>query len=255
MATYNSGLVTEAAIRSVLQQDYPHLDLVVIDGGSNQETLDILRKYSSWFGYWVSEPDHGVYNAMNKGLRAANGDVIFFLGSDDYLVDSKVLTDVADAFVQNPAADIVYGNLIWDWDNQFVQKRQPQVLTRRYLAHTMIMHQSIFVRKQLLGTIGGFSEHYKVISDYEWMLKVFLSNEHDYVYINRDISVMGTGGLSWTTTWEHERLAVMRQYFTTYEILRYRVVPLVKKAVMSFLHQMKGKIESMLRDDAEEQLI
>jgi glycosyltransferase involved in cell wall biosynthesis len=239
-ASLNAAAHIERAIQSVATQTYPYIEHVIIDGGSTDGTLQIIEKHRDSIGYSVSEPDRGIYHAMNKGIKAATGDVLFFLNADDRLCDEHVVEDVAMLFDATPDLEVVYGNLVWDLSGTMVRKKQPSTITRASLAAATILHQTVFSRKHVFEATGGFSEQYKVVSDYDWMMKVFLRDGCRYQYYDRDIAVMGTQGLSWTSQdWESERIEAMRSYFTTYEILRYRVWPRriarLKKALRTVL--------------------
>ncbi|NIN63980.1 MAG: glycosyltransferase, partial [Anaerolineae bacterium] len=213
---------------------------VIIDGGSTDGTLDIIEKHQDRIGYFVSEPDQGIYNAMNKGIRAATGEILYFLNADDRLSDRKVVEDVISVFERRPYLEVVYGNLLWDLSGRMVRKKQPPTVTRQSIAAATILHQTVFARKHVFEATGGFSERHRVVSDYEWMLKVFVRDKRRYQYYDRDIAVMATGGLSWTTTdWERERIDVMKEYFTLYEILRYRVWPMKTKRIKSHMSRLR----------------
>ena len=108
--TYNAVRLVEQTLLNVLSQSYPNIEYIVIDGGSTDGTVDIIRRYESGLAYWVSEPDKGIYDAMNKGIGMATGDVIGFLNADDYYQDGGVLETIAEAFAQH-GADAVHGNL------------------------------------------------------------------------------------------------------------------------------------------------
>ncbi len=225
-ASLNAAPQIEWAIESVMSQTYPHIEHVIIDGDSTDGTLEIIGKYRERIGYFISEPDSGLYNAMNKGIKAATGDVLFFLNADDRFCDEKVVEDVMSVFHDAPELEVVFGNLVWDLPDRLWRKKQPGTITRASLAAATILHQTVFARKHLFQATDGFSEDYRLVSDYEWMMKVFIRDKREYQYYDRDIAVMGTQGLSWTSTdWESERIEAMRAYFTTYEILRYRVWP------------------------------
>ena len=225
-ASLNAAAHIERAIQSVAAQTYPHIEHVIIDGGSTDGTLQIIERHRDSRGYFVSEPDRGIYSAMNKGIKAATGDVFFFLNADDCLCDEQVVEDVTSVFDAAPDLEVVYGNLVWDLSGKMVRKKQPSTITRASLAAATILHQTVFARKHVFDATDGFSERYKVVSDYDWMMKVFIRDGRKYRYYDRDIAVMGTQGLSWTSAdWEDERIQAMRAYFTTWEILRYRVWP------------------------------
>jgi glycosyltransferase involved in cell wall biosynthesis len=236
----------ETMLESVHSQTYPHIEHVVIDGGSTDGTLEVINKYRARINYFVSEPDRGVYNAMNKGIKAATGDIFFFLNADDRFCGSKVVEEVAAIFDQQPDVDIVYGNLIWEMPGKMLKGKQPPTVTREFLAARTILHQTIFARRGVFETTGEFTEHYKVVSDYEWMLKVFLRDKRKHIYYDRDIAVMGTGGRSWTTNWEKERIEVMRKYFSLPEIFKYRIWPKKKIALENSIRIKKNSIRQAM---------
>lgn len=221
----NAQDTIERAISSVRNQIYPNIEYIVIDGGSKDKTVKIIERNSNWVSCFISEPDNGIYPAMNKGIRHSNGDILFFLNADDYFADSKVLTDVAAVFSENPALELVYGNQSYEHRDHRSLKKQSFRITRKQLARMTIQHQTIFTKKCLLDQTGGFSEEFQIVSDYEWILKVFLILECQYFYVDRTISVMSTSGLSWSTDFEKERIRAMKNYYSLGEIVRWRILP------------------------------
>jgi glycosyltransferase involved in cell wall biosynthesis len=248
-ASLDAAAHIETAIGSVAVQTYPHIEHVVIDGGSTDGTLEVIERNRDKIGYFVSEPDRGIYNAMNKGIRAASGDILYFLNADDRFCDDRVVEDVVSVFEGDQSLEVVYGNLVWDKAGRMDREKQPSTVTRASLAAATILHQTVFARKHVFEATDGFSERYKVVSDYDWMMKVFVRDGRKYRYHDRDIAVMGTRGLSWTSTnWESERIQAMRAYFTTWEILRYRVWPRriqrAREALSRIRHSLRWYIES-----------
>ena len=221
----NAEETIERAIDSVKNQTYPNIEYLIIDGESNDDTVNIVNRNHQCVSFLLSEPDNGIYSAMNKGIRHSNGDVLFFLNADDYFTDENVLADVAAVFNEDPDIELVYGNQIFDHGNRKSQKKQSFLISRKQLAHMTIQHQTIFTKKNLFNQTDGFSNKYRVISDYEWILKVFIELKCQYRYFDRDISVMSTSGLSWSTDFEKERIRAMKKYYTFWEILRWRIIP------------------------------
>jgi len=242
-ASLNAASHIERAMMSVTAQTYPHIEQVIIDGGSTDGTLAVIERHRDRIGYFISEPDRGIYNAMNKGIEAASGDILYFLNADDRLCDDSVIEDVVMVFARGPDLEVIYGDLVWDVAGRMERKKQPSTITRESLAAATILHQTVFARKHVFEATDGFSERYRVVSDYEWMLKVFLRDGRKYQYIDRDIAVMGTKGLSWTTTdWEKERVEVMKDYFTSYEILRHRTLPMKKLAMKRAMNTLRDSV-------------
>lgn len=243
----NAAASIETTLQSIYSQTYPCIEHVIIDGGSTDGTLEIINKYRERIGYFVSEPDRGVYNAMNKGIKAATGDILFFLNADDRFYDNQVIEDVVAVFNEQPDVAIVYGNPSWELPDRIFKRKQPSMITREFLASMTIIHQTIFAKQHVFRVTGGFSEHYRIISDYEWMLKVFLKERFKYKHYDRDISIMGTQGLSWTTKWETERIQVMIKYFSPYEILKYRIWPRQKPVIENYIKTKKNYIVRTMR--------
>ena len=218
-----------ATLASVREQTYDHVEHVIVDGLSDDGTWELIQQHREQLGPILREGDRGVYEAMNKGIRLATGDILFFLNADDIFHDAEVLADVAAVFQQDPELKVVYGNLVWKIQDKLVLRKQPYPITREFLAGGTVLHQTVFAHQEVFAKTDGFSEEFRVISDYEWMLKVFLRDAFKNLYVDRKIAIMDTGGLSWTTKWERERRQVMRDYFSSYDILRYRAIPLQQK--------------------------
>jgi glycosyltransferase involved in cell wall biosynthesis len=243
----NAAACIETALQSVQAQTYPHIDHVIVDGGSTDGTLEIINRHRQKLGQVISEADRGVYHAMNKGVRLATGDILFFLNTDDRFVDDQVVADVVSVFTQHPKVQVVYGNLIWESPEIRVRKEQQPVITRELLARRTVLHQTVFAKREVFALTGGFSEQYRIVGDYEWLVRVFLRDRHNYVYYNRDIAFMGTGGLSRTTKWEGERLQAMLQHFSLYEIVKYRIWPRQKAALEERLKKGRSSTREMMR--------
>ncbi|NIQ16927.1 MAG: glycosyltransferase, partial [Candidatus Dadabacteria bacterium] len=177
-------------MKSVFSQTYPQLEYLIIDGGSDDGTVEIVHQFRDGVDYFIREPDNGIYDAMNKGIKIATGEILFFLNSDDYFADPKVVEDVAKVYRENPKVDVVFGNQIFDKGDRRLIKKQLFKNPKIQLARTNVQHQTLFAKKKILELTGGFSTKYKIVSDYEWMLKTFLVNKCNYIYIDREISVM-----------------------------------------------------------------
>lgn len=222
----NNASTLERTLKSIYSQIYHNIEHIVIDGGSTDGSLDIVMKYRNNMDYFISEPDSGIYNAMNKGIKAATGDILFFLNSDDYFTNSNIIEEVVNVFTRNTEIEIVFGNQVYDHGNKLSIKKQSfESAKREQLARTTIQHQTVFARKHVFDLTNGFSKNYKIVSDYEWILKVFLVNKCRYYYLDRNICAMSVGGTSWVKPFEKERIEVMKEYFSFYEIIRYRVIP------------------------------
>ena len=163
---YNCKDDLEMTIKSIIDQTYPNIEYIVIDGNSNDGTIDIIKKYQNKITYWISEPDEGIYDAMNKGIRQSTGDWINFMNAGDRVYDQNILSSLFIP-VPKPSTDIIYG------DTEFIYTfgkyiRKPASLT--YLKESMIFcHQSSFVRTYLLKK-REFNTKYKICADYDFFL-------------------------------------------------------------------------------------
>lgn len=167
--SYNQAAYLERTILSVLNQNYPNLEYMVIDGGSTDGSVEIIKKYEKWLAYWVSEKDHGQVDAINKGLRRATGEWIGFQNSDDVYAPYAFDT-VAQTAAQHPQSSIIYGHLlIIDKNDNIIEqlKTVPYSLMAQVVEGMQIHNQSWFFKKELVEKVGVFDERYRFAFDYE----------------------------------------------------------------------------------------
>ncbi len=165
---YNSVDTLEQTIKSVLAQTYKSIQYIVIDGGSTDGSIDIIKKYADKLSYWISEKDSGIYDAMNKGLQQANGELISILNSDDWYEEGTVLK-IVEAYHQYPDDDIFHGLLRF-----FNAKGEPDLICghfSNFLDRGMIEHPTCFIKKNLYNNVGQFDLRYKSAADYDWTLR------------------------------------------------------------------------------------
>ena len=194
---YNDPRVSKA-LDSILCQEYEgEIELIVIDGGSDTPTLDILQKYQDRISVFVSEPDNGVYDAMNKGIKFATGDIIGILNADDRYCNPFVLRDVANAF-KDSQTDACYGDLVYiDHQDRIVRYwKSGQCRLWKFYFGWMPPHPTFFVRKQLYEKCGIFDLRYPIAADYELMLRFILKYRISVKYIPRVLVKMSIGGKS-----------------------------------------------------------
>jgi len=234
------------AIESVLTQSYEDIEYVIVDGLSTDSTPDIIEQYKTGIGKYIREPDDGLYHAMNKGIANSSGDIIFFLNADDSFYDSGVVNSIVSQFEKSPSVDLVFGDVVWVHNNYETYYKQCSQVTRSGLARRTIIHQSIFARRELFQKMGNFCQEYRVVSDYEWILRVFLSGKCNYLYMAQPIVRFMLHGRSVSESWEAERREVMKKYFSAREIFRYRALPLqvekLKKMLKKVIRFIKGRL-------------
>ncbi len=200
--SYNSSSTIEDTLKSVLSQTYQNVESVIVDGASTDNTIDIIRAYESKFEgrlLYISEADKGIYDAMNKGIQMATGEVIGFLNSDDYYTSKDILRNVAMEMNQ-PNIDAVYG------DVHYVNAANLDKCTRYYSSRIfcrnlmrfglMPAHPSFYCLREVYIKFGTFNTSYKVAADFENLLRLIFVNRIRTKYIPIDFVTMRTGGAS-----------------------------------------------------------
>ena len=194
----NSENLIEQTIKSVASQTYSDIEYIIIDGDSQDRTKEIIARNSDLIANWISEPDDGIYAAMNKGIKLASGDFIYFLNSDDYLIDNRVIEDIVSTIRKNPNCDLIYGNLdARDLDHKYAYSiihPVPEELMERMI-WGWIYHQAVFAHRSLFDRFGYFDEAYRISADHSWLYKV-LESDAKLVYYPRKIASYWLGGIS-----------------------------------------------------------
>ena len=180
IAVFNGDKTIQQCIDSVALQSYPHKQLIIIDGGSTDDTVQLLQENNDVINYWVSEPDNGIYNAWNKGLIKANGEWVCFLGADDYLWNEHVLEEITSQLVNIPEdINIVYGQIMILTNNEValysIGESWDKIKTR-FKQLMCIPHQAVMHRKVLFEKNGLFDESFRIAGDYEWLLRELKTN-------------------------------------------------------------------------------
>ena len=198
---YNSAQTLGDTMKSVLEQTYSDIEYIVVDGASKDGTVDLVKSYEGKFNgrlRWISEKDKGIYDAMNKGIRMATGDIIGILNSDDYYTSNDVLERLVEAFDEK--TDAVYGDI------HFIRDGQPDKCVRYYSSKPfrplwlrfgfMPAHPSFYCRREVFENAGLYKTDYKIGSDYEMMVRLFLVHKIKSQYLQKDFVTMRTGGAS-----------------------------------------------------------
>lgn len=185
IAVYNGAGTLGQCLDSVLQQTYPHVELILVDGGSTDGTTDMLQQRADSFAYWVSEPDQGIYDAWNKGLVKATGDWICFLGADDYFWDTCVLEAIARQLVElPPEIRIAYGRImvVDDEGTELYASGQPwSAVGHRFQALMCIPHPGTMHRASLFQRHGGFDSSFRIAGDYDLLLRELKTGEAHFL--------------------------------------------------------------------------
>lgn len=211
-ATYNSGRTIGDTLESVLRQTYSDVELIVVDGASRDDTMDVVRRYEPRFGgrmHWTSEPDRGIYDAMNKGIARATGDVIGILNSDDFYTSDTVLERVAEAMAGGDV-DAVYGDIhyVRDGDLRRCVRYYSSRPFRRWMMRLGFMpaHPSFYCRREVYERCGTFDTTYRVAADFENLLRLIYVNRIRTCYLPADFVTMRTGGASTSGLSSHRQI-------------------------------------------------
>jgi glycosyltransferase involved in cell wall biosynthesis len=194
--TYNSGPGLRRAIESVIGQSYPSIEYIIIDGGSTDGTVECIKEYSEQISYWVSEPDKGIYNAMNKGIDRANGELVYFLNSDDYFFNNQVIGDVVEIYLKEQrTVDVIYGDVMkYGKQLGIIGKMGRCIELKDVQKGRVICHQGIFMKRDLL-VEHKFNEKYKIVADYELQVKLLLQRRR-FLYVDMLIAYYSIDGFS-----------------------------------------------------------
>lgn len=202
-ATFNSEKTIQDAVESVLRQTYKDIEYLTIDGESKDNTIEIVKELEPRFEgrlRYISEPDKGIYDAMNKGIKIATGEVVGILNSDDFFTSDDVIAQVADAFAADESLDAVYGDI------HFVKDENLNKCTRYYSSKSfrpwllrfgfMPAHPSFYCKKEVFEKYGLYDLQYRTSSDFEMMVRLLWKHKIKTKYLNMDFVTMRSGGES-----------------------------------------------------------
>jgi len=212
---YNSESTLRDTLESVASQTYDNIEYIVIDGGSKDRTLDLVGEFGNLVDYLVSEKDEGIYDAMNKGIRAATGDYVGILNSDDVFATADAVAKIASTIRREKGVDAVYGDLV------YVDRSNLNKVIRLYSSKFfckwkmrfgfMLPHPTFYARRELFDQLGFYKTNYRVAADFE-LLSRFLCKGLKVIRIDEALVKMRDGGISSTGFWwrVHQNLEIVR---------------------------------------------
>lgn len=195
----NNKETIKNAIESVLGQTYKNIEYIVIDGLSTDGTIEVIRHYEDKIDKFISEPDKGIYDAMNKGIKLATGDVVGILNSDDFYIDNNVIDKIAQKF-NDKQVDSVYADLVYVKPNnlnkiiRYYDSRHFK--PSKFAYGWMPAHPTFFVKREIYTKYGLFKTDYKIAGDYELLVRFLYIHKISYYYLNEAIIKMRIGGIS-----------------------------------------------------------
>ena len=232
---YNNCEGLRKTMESVKTQTFKDYEYIVIDGGSTDGTVELIKENAKFpfscgeglgerlIDYWISEKDSGIYNAMNKGIKAAKGEYCYFLNSDDYIAMPNTLEKIFEQVKNNP--DIIYGNLAIRKDNKlcYVSKFSKNITPYSFYRHRLaIHHQASFIKRELFEKYGLYSDKAKLISDWIFFFETVILHKVQTQYVNRVFAVFLAGGESSVGISEkHIKNELIQTYFSQEQIKKY----------------------------------
>ncbi|MEZ4526824.1 MAG: glycosyltransferase family 2 protein [Desulfobacterales bacterium] len=195
----NSASTIENCIQSATNQNYPHLEYIIMDGGSTDGTVDIIKKYQNRITYWISEKDRGIFHAMNKGLQRASGDIIGFINADDFFASDDVLSEISAA-LENTDYDGVYSDLIYvdqhDADRTVRYWKSGEFSKKKMRFGWFPPHPTLYFRKSVYDRLGFFDDRMKMAADYDLMVRFLYQGNLRMKYLPFVSAKMRMGGVS-----------------------------------------------------------
>lgn len=243
---YNRVSTIREAIESVLAQDYPDIEYIVVDGASTDNSMSVINEYKGRIAKIISEPDSGMYEAINKGIRLATGDIVGLVHSDDVLSDAHVVSDVVRMFEGN-GADFVYGDGVYVEPNDLNSAvriwKGGKYSKRKVRFGWLPLHPTCYIRRDVMLRNGLYDESYKIASDTELLLRYLYMDNLKVEYLRRNIVRMRMGGLS---TSPAKRMAMWNEDIRLYRSHGFSPVPMKLMKMMWKVPQfVKAKLHNI----------
>jgi len=220
--TKNCGDSIEKTIKSVINQTYPEIEYLIIDGGSTDNTKEIIEKYHSNIDFFISENDYGTYDAMNKGLKFATGELVHFLNGGDLFYNNNVIEEIIEIMNKSHQVDIIYGDcILYDQnENEFCSGYRSDIVQ---IISRGICHQTIFSKMKVFEKCGQFDINYRIFADLDWLLRSLICCHCSIEYIPKPIVYYLRGGLSDTQIgqYQSERINIILKYATFSQLIRF----------------------------------
>jgi len=233
VANYERAQALEETVRSIVIQKYPNLELIIIDNASRDMSVEVIKKYENHIAHWVSEPDKGIYDAFNKGIKMSSGEWIYFIGSGDRLLDDSAIITALSA---ERDADLIYGNVYFhDYRSVY-----PGRLSKRRLVDQNICQQSIFYRSRLFEKFGMFEIKYPVLADWVFNMRCFGHKSVRTRFVDEIIAFFEGGGRSATLAWTdvnflQDKANLIKRYLGVYcwayFVVKYRLHPRIRRTI------------------------
>jgi glycosyltransferase involved in cell wall biosynthesis len=241
----NNSKGLEKTIQSIIGQKFNDYEYLVIDGASIDGSVELIKSYSQYITKWLSEPDSGIYNAMNKGIQMATSDYCLFLNSGDWLADKNTLQNV---FETNPTSDIIAGDIyFFDTDLGEIKWHvcSPSEVTAKNLFNNTLPHQATFIKRNLFDKYGFYNESLQIASDWQFFLEIILEHGASYSHYNGVISYFNMDGISCkpatTDLARQEQLAILENKYPRF-IADYNLLEKLEKENQEWYESKEYKV-------------
>ena len=206
----NNTAGLEKTIKSVINQTYCNFEYIIIDGASNDDSMEKIKKYANKINYWISEPDSGIYNAMNKGIRKARGEYCLFLNSGDWIINNTTLYDLFLELENTEDAGIYYTDCM---STEHIYFQPPKSIDINYLIVHNLNHQNSLIKRSLFFEHKLYNENFRIASDYEFWLREFWIYKTRFIYIKTNITIYDSLGISSNSNFDSELEDSIRSVF------------------------------------------
>jgi glycosyltransferase involved in cell wall biosynthesis len=191
---YNNKLGLKKTLESVVGQSFDNFEYIVIDGDSKDGSKEVIEDFKKGITYWVSEPDSGIYNAMNKGIRASKGDYLLFLNSGDVFYNRNILSEASKRM--SNGVDIYYGDLVYELNGKQYFERFPKELSFSFFYKKSLPHPATFIKRDLFDKVFYYNEGWKIVSDWEFFVCAICKYNVSYKHLDLILSDFEIGGIS-----------------------------------------------------------
>lgn len=228
----------QLTMQSVLSQTYVDIEYIVVDGASTDNSVEVIEGFASDTRLrWISEKDNGIYHAMNKGIRMANGEYLIFMNSGDEFYSNEVLKNVL-VDINRTSADIYYGDVNLCYSNRCVVKTYPDKISKSFLYQNSLCHQTMFLKKELFTKVGFYNENLRIMADWEWTIQAILKEKQTYKHLSIIVANYKMGGISYTNErlFSDERGNIINSEFSQFYIFVKRCEKIWLKIIKRILN-------------------
>jgi len=241
---YNNREGLRRTVLSVIGQTFSNFEFIIVDGGSTDGSVDVIRSNQQRVDHWVSEKDGGIYNAQNKGIKAAKGKYLLFLNSGDFLCSKETLSEV---FRKEHSEDIVYGDMRINWGNNSISVgKSPASISLEHMVNDTLWHPVSFIKRSLFEDFGMYDETYRLVADYEFFFRTIIHHKVTTRHIDVIVAEFDTGGVSSSPankkSEKEERQRVLEKYLSPEEIKRsQRTAERSRNIISRIIRKITGK--------------